>query len=284
VNTFGKIVIAFLLLFAVLHITFTGKEQATRVFRLRDGKIITFEQMIGDLNKTNIILVGELHDDQFHHRLELAVIKALQDSGAPLAVGFEMFTAESQDDLNRWVNGRLPVDDFMKIYYRNWGMPWPLYSGILLYMRDHKIPAVGLNIPPEISEKVASSGFSALSLKELGTLPPGISCTVNERYITFIQRAYRSHSENDKFLHFCEAQILWDKAMAWNVIEFLKRDRSRTVVVVAGTGHSWKRGIPDQIRDLSKKLSYKVILPEVPDEIEPNNMTIDDADYILLRE
>jgi len=282
VKTIGKIFFAVLLLYGVFYIALDEKEGETHVLRLSDRKIISFGQMIEDLKKTRLVFVGEIHNQEFHHRQQTAIIKALHDSGIRVAVGFEMFTAESQDDLNGWVNGRLPLGDFVKIYYKNWGMPWPLYRDILLYIQENRVPAVGLNIPPGISEKVAAHGFSSLTPGEIGKLPPGISCTVDDRYMEFIRRAYSTHRDSKEFVHFCEAQVLWDKTMAWNLVEFIRNNGTGTVVVLAGTGHAWKRGIPDQVRILSDKTDYKVILPEVPDYIEPNNITSEDADYILL--
>jgi hypothetical protein len=50
------------------------------------------------------------------------------------------------------------------------------------------------------------------------------------------------------------------------------------MVVLAGSGHSWKRGIPQQVEKLSA-LDYLVILPEVSD-LNTFNITSKDADYI----
>jgi len=253
-------------------------------FRVSDKKLISFEELIDDLKKTTIIFVGESHDNRFHHQLQLDIIKALNLSNTPLAISFEMFTAESQNDLDQWITGTLPVEKFVKVYYKNWGFPWPLYKDILLYLRDNKIPAIGINVPAEISQKVASSGFSSLTKKELEKLPPEIGCAVDEKYINFIKRAYAAHGNTGKqFVHFCEAQQLWDKAMAWNLIEFLKKYPDKTVVVLTGNGHTWKRAIPEQVRTFSEKIHYRVIFPEMPGYIDTRNITIEDADYILLR-
>lgn len=75
--------------------------------------------------------------------------------------------------------------------------------------------------------------------------------------------------------------MVWDKTMAWHLVEFLKKNPLRTMVVLAGVGHSWKRGIPEQIRRQSI-LRYTVILPEMPGHIGIDTATTDDADYILL--
>ena len=115
--------------------------------------------MLDDFKNASVIFVGEVHDREADHQAELAVIKALRDRKVPVAVGFEMFSYESQDDLDKWTGGTLPVDAFVPIYYKNWNFPWKLYSDILLYLRDNKIPAIGLNVPAGITRKVSASGF-----------------------------------------------------------------------------------------------------------------------------
>jgi uncharacterized iron-regulated protein len=275
----------FLLAVCILQSFSTNEAHAdgTKVFRLSDRKTIRFEQMIRDLKKADIVFAGETHNDQTHHLIQLEIIKALAKSGVPLAAGFEMFTAESQNDLNEWEAGTLPLDRFLRIYYENWGFPWPLYRDILLYVKENKIPAIGLNLPPEIPQKVASSGFSSLTKEEREKLPPETGCVVDEQYMKFIRRAYAMHGHRDKrFLYFCEAQLLWDGTMARNLVKFVKKNPGRTVVVLAGNGHAWKRGIPEKISGLSSKISYRVVLPNIHGYIDPEDISIEDADYIVL--
>jgi uncharacterized iron-regulated protein len=260
-----------------------ARAESTKVFRLRDGKTISFERMISDLKKADLVFVGETHDDELHHGIQLQIIRALAKSGIPLAAGFEMFTAESQNDLNKWEAGTLPLDRFLRIYYRNWGYPWPLYRDIFLYVKDNKIPAIGLNLPPEIPQKVASSGFSSLTKEEREKLPPETGCVVDEQYMKFIRRAYAMHGhEGKRFVYFCEAQLLWDETMARNLVKFVKKNPGRSVVVLTGNGHAWKRGIPEEISGLSSKISYRVVLPYIGGYIDPKNISIEDADYIVL--
>lgn len=114
-------------------------------------------------------------------------------------------------------------------------------------------------------------------------MPPETGCVVDERYMKFIRRAYAMHGHRDKrFLYFCEAQLLWDGVMARNLVKFVKKNPGRTVVVLAGNGHAWKRGIPGEISGLSSKIRYRVVLPYIHGYIDPQNISIEDADYIVL--
>jgi len=252
------------------------------VFRVSDQKTIGYAEMIDDLKRSQIVFVGESHDNQAHHRLQLEIMQALHSSGRSLAAGFEMFTAKSQGVLDRWVAGTLPQDEFIKVYYENWNFPWPLYRDILLYVRDNKIPAVGLNVEPAITRKVAKSGFSALTKEELAELPPDIGCAVDKEYMDFIRRAHAMHEHgSSRFMYFCQAQLLWDQVMARNIVGFLRKNPERTVVVITGNGHAWKRGIPEQVRLLSDNIRYRVILPMIPGHIEAGSIAVSDADYLL---
>jgi uncharacterized iron-regulated protein len=271
-------------LFIVLFLLVAAESGAgaDNVLRVRDGKIITFNQMIEEVKKVNIVFLGEIHDSIEHHEAELAVIRALHESDTPMSVGLEMFRSDSQDALDSWVRRKSSLEQFLPAYYDNWRMPWPLYREIFRYSRDHEIPLVGLNIPDAIAKKVAQQGFASLTEEEKKRLPTGVSCNVDATYMEFIRRAYTDHSRQERqFVNFCEAQMVWDKSMAWHLVEYLKKNRGRTVVVLAGVGHAWKRGMPEQVA-MESKYTYRVILPLIPDQIEKRTVTTQDADYVLL--
>ncbi len=282
-KTVIRVFIVLFILFILLYLKARDDADVSGVFRVSDGKKITFNEMIREIRGSNLVFVGEVHTDKLHHELELDVIRSLNNAKVPVAVGFEMFRADSQNELDKWVKGALPLDAFIRVYYDNWEMPWPLYRDILMYLREESIPAIGLNLPDELSEKVDKNGFSSLSKEELEKLPPGISCSVDQKYMEFIQKAYRAHGRTGgQFVNFCEAQMMWNKTMAWHLVGYLKKNPDRTVVVITGTGHAWKRGAPEQVALLSGETHYKVILPEIPGYIDPKDMTSADADYIVL--
>jgi hypothetical protein len=156
--------------------------------------------------------------------------------------------------------------------------------GRYLYVRDNKIPAIGLNVPAEITRKVSVSGFTSLTQEEIKKLPPDVGCTVNEQYMQFIRKAYAMHGHGDKqFQFFCEAQLLWNRTMAHNIITFLKKNPEKNVIVLTGNGHAWKKGIPEEVRTISEGIPYKVVLPQIQGYIDPQSVTTGDADYILLQ-
>ncbi len=252
-----------------------------RLLRVSDRAQITLSEAIEDLKRAQLVFVGENHEQKNHHRAQMTVIRALRGTGVSLVLGLEMFRGQSQESLNRWIAGDLSRHEFQRIYYDNWNYPWTLYRDIFLYARKNKIPIIGLNVSRDITQQVASEGFASLTPEQIGELPE-VACNVDRTYIEFIRRSFGAHAHGHmNFTYFCEAQIVWDTAMAWTLLTYLKEDPEPTVVVLAGNGHAWKRGIPEQVRRRSN-VPYRVILSEERDRLDRNTVSPQDADYLWL--
>ena len=246
-------------------------------------KYIPLEDVIFETSISDLIFVGEHHDNIHHHINQLQIIRELHEKAqVPLAIGLEMFERSDQDILDNWIKGQLETEQFISYFYKNWRQPWPLYRDIFIYAKEHQIPLVGLNVPDEIVKKVAQNGYTSLTEKDLSRLPPGITCNVTEQYENFIKKVYNWHSseKNKTFTNFCEAQVLWDTAMAINLLEFHEKNNDATVVVLAGSTHAWKPGIPAQVLE-RKKVSTSIILPEDRD-LHRRNVSVEETDYMWL--
>ena len=276
-----RLLIIILTLLALFFFLRGHASTVERIHRVSDGKILSLSELTKDLIESRLVFVGEIHTFKRHHHMQLQTIRALKEAGAPVAIGLEMFRRDNQTNLDRWVAGELSEREFQKIYYKNWNYPWPLYRDIFLYARKYKIPMVGLNVPPEVTRQVAREGFASLSPKQRGDLPV-VTCRVDPEYMAFVRRSLGMHGHGGmEFTKFCEAQLVWDTAMAWSLLRYLEKNPEATVVVVAGSGHSWKLGIPAQIQSRST-VPFRVILPEVPGRVELENITVNETDYVWL--
>jgi uncharacterized iron-regulated protein len=252
------------------------------VLRVSDGSELSFKDMTAELVRSRVIFVGEIHDVPADHQLELDVLRAVHAAGVRLIIGLEMFRAESQPALDRWVAGSLDETSFRKFYAQNWNEPWHLYRDILLYARDKKIPLIGLNVDAGIAGKVARSGFSSLTPRERAKLPSGITCDIDQIYEAFIRSVHGESTRSPGgFRHFCEAQMLWDSAMAHTLAGALARYPGRSAVVLAGSGHAWRRGIPTQLSRIMPDLRSIVVLPEDESGMITRDVTRADADFVV---
>ena len=249
--------------------------------RLADGATLTAEAFTEALASHRFILVGERHTNESHHRGQLEVIRRLAEKGLPVAIGMEMMRSDSQPYLDAWVAGKLNETEFLAVYEDNWNYPWRFYRPIFIYAREKGIPMIGLNVAREITRQVAREGFESLTPDQRGGLP-FVTCRVDDDYLAFIKEAYGAHAHgNMQFEHFCEAQLVWDKAMAVNAVTYGDKAPESRIVILAGTGHARKGGIPRQLESLGYR-SYAVVLPEIPSVIDPRTVGTDDADFLLL--
>ncbi len=254
---------------------------AAAILRLTDGKILDLPGLVSGLAAARVVFFGETHNQPGHHQAQLELIQALIEQGRPVSVALEMFEAGSQGDLDRWTAGKTDLSDFLPVYHRNWAIPWTLYRDIFLFARDRRIPLVALNVPRDITRQVARDGFASLTEDQKKRLP-GVSCDVTGAYEEFIRRALGDESHADtRFRRFCEAQMVWDTVMARNLDEYLKKEPGRTVVVLAGSGHSWKPGVPAQLAKRSA-VPWVVVLPELPGRLDRSQVTARETDYLWL--
>ena len=242
---------------------------------------ISLEQAAGEFPSPGIVYVGEFHDNAAHHAAQLAVIQSLDKRKRPIAVGLEMFQHIEQSILDAWVAKALSEEEMRRAFARNWSQDWHLYRDIFLYCRDRRIPMVGLNVPRSITRKVAQNGFESLTPEEIGKLPP-IVCRVDREYEEFLRRVLGSHGSESGFRRFCEAQLVWDTAMAIYALEYLKAHPERTVVVLCGMIHAWKKAAPEQAAQQNAKVEQAVIQPSVRGRWTPGSVSKEDADYLIL--
>ena len=247
---------------------------------LNNGNTIHLSDLPGAYPHHRIFLVGEHHTSAGHHQAQLAVIQSLVAAGRKVAVGMEMFRSDSQPALDAWVAGKLEPDKFEAVYQDNWNYPWPLYQPILIYARDNRLPVVGLNVPREVTRQVAYQGFDSLSAKERKDLP-FVTCDVDPDYMAYIRKAYGAHGHGQmNFTHFCEAQLVWDKSMAAGALRFLEANPEHTIVVLAGSGHVRKGGIPAQLKKMAP-VDHLVILPEIDGRTSEGGLDHEDADLLI---
>jgi uncharacterized iron-regulated protein len=140
---------------------------------------------------------------------------------------------------------------------------------------------VGLNVSRGITRQVAQEGFSSLSETQREELDGG-SCNVTREYRDFIRSAFGAHGHGSMdFIRFCEAQLVWDTAMAINAVNHLEQHPDRMMVLLARSGHARKLGISYQVKSRSPILTT-VLLPRTPDIFGPDSLTTADADFIIM--
>jgi uncharacterized iron-regulated protein len=222
------------------------------ILRLPEGDPITFVQLLNDLDTTRVVFIGESHDQVEHHQIQSRMIHALTAKGKDVVIGMEMFERSQQPTLDRWSQGLLTEEEFLKEvdWYTTWDMDYELYKGILDAAKTHHLKVLCLNAPRDLVKKVAENGMDGLSSEDRRRLPE--MDLTNRQHRAYIASFYKGHEKGleKDFKNFYEAQCLWDEVMAESLSAFLKSSQAegKTVFVLAGSGHIvFDFGIPSRL-------------------------------------
>lgn len=280
-----KIIYGFIVATMFLASSDTTAFAAPQILKVSDKRAVAYTQFIEDIERADVIFIGETHDAIKQHENQLEIIRSIYADKHPVAIGLEMFAADSQQQLDDWSEGRLSEQDFKNIYASNWSYDWQLYRDIFIYARDNHIPMIALNVPKPIISKVMRQGSAALNDKDKKEIPPNISWTLNPSQTDYLRRVTSKVFGNRAGLvnltNFSAAQALRNDSFAWRISKYREKSPKSKVIVIAGTWHAIKNGVPEQLNQYGRR-GFKVILPELPEFII-QNVTTDEADYFILK-
>ena len=217
-----------------------------------------------------VVYLGEKHDQEGIHQAQLRIIKELS-SKERLAVGMEMFQRPFQGVIDSYLKGKISEKEFLRKseYFKRWAFNYHFYRPIVEYCKENAIPIVALNLPTEISKKIARKGISSLNQEERKALPVELDFT-NDLYKRYLKKVYANHNsgELDDFENFFQAQIAWDETMAQTITNYLKRHPEHNMVVLVGGGHvEYGYGIPSRVKKkLPEITQVKALFNNDPDD------------------
>jgi uncharacterized iron-regulated protein len=222
------------------------------IFGLPDGEKISFIQFMTELIPAEVVFLGESHNQIEQHRIQTVLIEELLENGKDLVIAMEMFQKEQQVVLDRWSQGLLSEEAFLKEvqWETTWGFDYSLYKPILDEIRQHRLKVLGLNMQRELVRRVGQNGIKSLSPEDRKKLPR--MDLSDRKYRAYLASIFKDHQEGSakKFEFFYQAQCLWDEAMAETLAEFMMspEGKGKTVLVLAGNGHIvFDFGIPNRL-------------------------------------
>lgn len=260
------------------------------IYSARSGRVISFDQMIGEMAKARFVYVGESHDSMPMHQIQARIAEALYAQDHDLAIGLEMFDVTNQEILNKWSAGILTEREFLNgaPWYETWNFNYRYYKTIFDLAKSGKIPVYALNVPRTIIRNVRMKGWEALSEEEK-TLLPEPDLTV-EDHRTLMRAVFgdvqmppqmKGRGGGDMmFEGLYRAQASWDTVMARNAVKAADVEQSR-VVVLAGSGHLiYNLGINLRAARLLDAPFKTVISVEVPEKEGQVSVSRSLADYV----
>ena len=155
-----KKIFVFIFLLTLNCLAFSQQIEAYNIFNAKSQKI-TVNKMLKNLEKADIILFGEYHNNPISHWLEYEVANYLINKKKKIVLGAEMFEADNQDILNRYLNFEID-DKAFDTLARLWPNYKTDYSPLVLLAKRTKTKFIATNIPRRYAAMVHKGGFEAL--------------------------------------------------------------------------------------------------------------------------
>jgi len=241
------------------------------IIHLPTGLKVSFDQMQDAISSSHVIYIGETHDNIEAHRVQLEIIKDLaRRFPGKVSVGMEMFRRSTQPDLDLWIQNKLSLHEFKKLFRKDWGHGYALYQAIFDLMQKHHIPLIGLKSAIKIEdqfrkdESLNENDFPEIDFNDLYHRP-------------FSMSIFGEHQAMEKPYRML---LLWEETMAQTVAEFLKNPAnmgSKLVVLAGGFHVQYGFGIPKRaFRRIPH--AYSIVLPtitQLPPELENREMDVE---------
>ncbi|HIK32279.1 MAG TPA: ChaN family lipoprotein [Oscillatoriales cyanobacterium M59_W2019_021] len=254
-----------------------------------DRPTATQTEILDGLVAADIIYLGETHDRPEDRQAQLTILEALYRDNPNMAIGLEMFQRPFQGVLDDYLAGKITEAELVERseYERRWGFPWESYAPLLRFAKERQLPVAALNVPSEVTRKVAREGLESLTPEERQHIPPFAEIhTDNAAYRQLLQEVYETHASaghgnSTGFDRFLTAQILWDETMADAIAQYRQAHPDTRIVTIVGRGHVvYGYGIPSRVarRLGDAAVQRSVLFGEVEGEELPASPLI--ADYI----
>lgn len=195
----------------------------------KNGKIVSYDSLIQELSKAEVVLFGEVHNDALVHWLELQVAQDLYKQDSSLMLGFEMLEADNQILVNEYLSGIIEERNFTQ-EAKLWDNHATDYQPLVTWAREKEVPIVATNIPRRYASLVSREGIGQLdSLSEearrwIAPLPVDIDMALPgyQNMLSMMGGTQGHGSMNGE--NMVQAQAIKDATMAHFILQNLPAD------------------------------------------------------------
>jgi len=245
-----------------------GAAGAAQFSDAQNGKNLTAAQLASKLQKYDVVFFGEYHDQSEIHQYELELLEAMYKAkGAKLALSMEMFEADNQDKLNKFLAGTMSEENFLAASH-----PWPNYrtdyAPLVNFAKEKKMPVIAANVPRFLAAHVAKNNASTEGveaqyqqwLPKHTYAPEG--AYKDKFYAQMGSPAAPMKMPPQRLAAVYAAQCLKDDKMAESIAEFADAHQNMQILHINGCFHSDAHlGTAQKLEALRPELKVAVITP-----------------------
>lgn len=247
-----------------------------RIYDVASDSFISEQGLAARLVGPRYVLLGEQHDNPYHHLLQARTIQLLLASGVRPTVAFEMLASDRAGTIKDCLAPPIcSVEEFR--YAVEWdasGWPaWELYKPIFKTVMGARLPIVAADIPPTAMRLMVSSGTdrAAERAEWIGWLGLERAMDPEERQelTAEIRESHCNLLPEELIPGMVRGQRARDAHLA-TMLERASAGGEATVVLIAGFGHTrTDRGVPTYFVDpTAKESTLSIAFVEAKDKYQ----------------
>ncbi len=210
-----------------------------RIVRAADGHEVSVAEAAAVLAEADVVFLGEEHDNDEAHRLQLALTEALLAARGEVAIAMEMFERDGQRRLDLYLDGAIDEAHFLA-GSRPWGNYAEHYRPAIELAKARGLDVIAANVYRPLASAVAKDGLVAAkgdpwAATQVEATPAG---EYFERFVRVMGQDPSHPSERIQQVY--AAQAVKDDTMAESIARYLegRGDGAPLVVHWCGKFHS----------------------------------------------
>jgi uncharacterized iron-regulated protein len=253
-------------------------------FSVFDGKgnPATIEEIVKSAGNSDVIFLGEQHDDAVAHYLQLEIFRKIVESYAKdrkIALSLEMFERDTQTVLDEYLRNLITEKKFLDDS-RPWGNYKTDYRPLVELAKQNNFSVIAANAPRRYVNMVSRNGrdsLNNLSPMAKSWLAPLPYNKASDAYSAKFKALMGGSGEASMGLNnILDSQSLWDATMANSISEFLKKEKNALIVHLNGSFHTENRlGTVEHLQKYYPSAKITVVTMRY----EENFKTFDSAKY-----
>ncbi|MCF8481508.1 MAG: ChaN family lipoprotein [Rhodospirillum sp.] len=216
-----------------------------RIFDGRTGAEVPLAEALDRARRTEVVLLGERHDNPDHHALQAYILGELLDAGGHPALIFEMIDGDQKETLDSWRATPTPdigeLNDLLSWERRGWpSFSW--YEPLFALALEQSLPILPGN-PPDAQVHAIARGQDPDTIAALGLEAP-LPAPLDSNLLETLRDSHCGMVPEQALAPIALAQRAKDATMARAVITALT-ERAESAVIITGSEHArTDRGAP----------------------------------------
>lgn len=256
-----------------------------------DHQPLSLPRLADQLQKADVIFVGEYHRNQASHLLEMQLFAARHKANAQAQrdtlLSMEMFSRDQQLILQRYLSGEIG-EKYLIEEAPTWGNYQSSYRPLVEYAKQHNLPVIAANATSDIVRCIGRTGedyiatLNDLERAHIASAPFAEIPGYEDKFFGYMKNA--GHTPDERARNSYLAQATRDNTMAESIARSLQQRPGSQIFHLNGSFHSEDGlGTVAALQRLMPELNIRVITPIHIDAFDRDNFKGRDDFYYLLK-